>query len=180
MIRTFISIEFPEKIKNEVQRIQLILKNLNFLGSFTKSENLHLTLKFLGEISEEQLDEIKTRLNKIVFKPLKLHLGQVGSFNFKNNPRIVWIAVLGESIFKLQASIDEALEGIFQKENQFMSHLTIARIKHLSDKESLKKLISNLSVDASEFIISSFFLKKSELKKDGPIYTTLEEFYSTQ
>ena len=80
------------------------------------------------------------------------------------------------NIYELQKQIDESLKETFQKEERFMSHLTIARIKHTKSPDIFKEYLKNISVKPISFQINSFFLKFSELKPLGPVYTTLAEY----
>jgi len=107
MPRLFISLDMPEEIINEISKIQKHIFQRNFIvGSFTKKENLHLTLKFLGEVPEDKVEEIKNNLSKIKFKKFKVHLGELGFFG----DRIFWVELLGDEIFKLQKEVDDKLK----------------------------------------------------------------------
>lgn len=177
-IRAFICVDFPDEIIKEITRVQSVLEKRPFTGKLTEPENLHLTLKFLGEVDREKLEKAKSKLSKIVFPILSAGLLNAGLFSYKNNPRIVWIKVTG--IFGLQKSIDETLSELFPKEERFMSHLTIGRIKYVKDKLGFKNYMKNLSVKKLKFPVESFKLKSSELRSNGPVYATLEEYKSGQ
>src|SRR3989344_9350271 len=130
MVRVFICIDFNDEIVKELARIQDSIKNIKFTGKFTELENLHLTLKFLGEIDEDKVEEVKKRLDKVNVNEFEAKLGRMGVFSSNGNPRIVWIKVEGDGIWELQKKIDELLGGLFKKEERFMSHLTVARVKY--------------------------------------------------
>lgn len=176
-IRAFICLEASEEAIMEVARIQEMLDNARFHGKKTELENLHLTLKFLGEIPEEKINKIKERLREIKFAKFSAKFVEPGIFSFRGSPKIVWIKIGGKGVFDLQRQIDETMiaEG-FKKEERFMSHMTVARIKYVTDKSNFVSYIKKLAIKKIEWEIKSFFLKKSELKTYGPIYTTLEEF----
>ncbi len=175
LTRAFIAIEFPDEVIKEVARVQEIIRNLKFTGKLTELENLHLTLKFLGEIEQDKLKRIKERLRQIKFKEMELKLGKVGFFNFRGRPRIVWIKIFGKGIFELQKKIDEALEkeGI-KNEERFMGHITIARIKYVNDKEGFGNYINRIKLKEVKFSVDGFSLKKSELRTVGPFYSNIE------
>ena len=175
-LRTFICIDFPSEVIKEVARIQTLIKNkFIFTGKSIELENLHLTLKFLGEIDKNKLEKIKEKLSTIKFPILNLQLSHMGTFSFKRKPRIVWIKING-NIFALQKKIDESLSKLFTKEERFMSHLTIARIKYVKDKSGFIDYVKNIKPKKIKFSVSKFKLKSSELKPTGPIYTTLEKY----
>jgi RNA 2',3'-cyclic 3'-phosphodiesterase len=173
LTRTFICIDFPNEVIKEVARIQnLIHKSLSFSGKITELENLHLTLKFLGHIDDKKLSHVQKALSKIKFPTLNLKLAQAGTFNFKSKPKIVWLKITG-NVFELHKKIDETLQKItaspdkkqlFPKEERFMSHLTIARIKYAKSPNDFKNYIANIKPKKIEFQIPEFKLKSSDLR----------------
>jgi len=175
-LRTFICIDFPEEVTKEVARIQEFIEKQNPTGKITELENLHLTLKFLGEITPEALEKVKQALSKIKFPKLDLWISKAGTFNYGRRPKLVWIKVSGEAIFSLQNEIDKSLSDLFPKEERFMSHLTIARIKYIKDKQGFIKYVSRIKPKKIKFNIDKFKLKSSELHPGCPVYTTLEEY----
>lgn len=172
--RAFIAIDFPDEVIKEVARVQELAAKKKFQGKMTELENLHLTLKFLGEIDDRKLEEVKKRLTGIKFGGMELKLGKIGVFSFRGNPRIIWIKIEGKAIFELQGKIDEALKGLYEKEERFMSHLTIARVKYAKDKKDFLERMNNISTKAVKFRIDRFKLKKSDLRKMGPVYQDIE------
>jgi len=175
LTRTFIAINFPSDIIKEVARIQGIISKKPFTGKLIELENLHLTLKFLGEVNENILNKTKKALSTIKFPTLNLQLNHVGTFNYKNKPRIIWIKVTG-NIFTLQKQIDESLKDLLPPEERFMSHLTIARIKYVKSPSLFTDYISKIKPKKIKFQINNFKLKSSELHAQGPVYTTLRTY----
>jgi RNA 2',3'-cyclic 3'-phosphodiesterase len=178
LTRAFVCITFPEEVIKELSRIQSSLEKYNFTGKLTELENLHLTLKFLGEISPEVLNKVKDKLSRIEFKPFKAKLLQVGTFNIKGKPKIVWVKIGGEAIFHLQKQIDIALKDLFPIEERFMSHLTIARIKYLKSKAEFNDFIKSIKPKPLTFEVNEFKLNSSVLLPLGPVYTILESYSS--
>ena len=170
-MRTFISIDIPGKIKKEIKKIQEQLPE--FRGKIIELENLHLTLKFLRELSEEKIEEIMKRLNEINFSKFEAVVESIGFFS-KDFIRIIWLHVSGCD--EIQKAIDEKLKDLFEKEKRFMSHLTIARIKSVKDKNNFVKIIKEIKIIPIKFPVEKFRLKKSTLNEKGPIYETLEEY----
>ena len=202
LTRTFICIALSDEAIKEVARIQSLL-NKRFVGrvssierlrsearstaareeqgvfyilKFTKLENLHLTLKFLGEIPSEALEKVRTILSSISFNEFEAHLEDIGTFTYKGNPKIIWIKIAGKPIYDLQKQIDVSLSPLFKQEERFMSHLTIARIKHVPDKEYFNHSIKDISVKKVNFQVSSFKLMSSDLHDLDPVYSILEEY----
>ena len=172
-VRAFISVDIPENMQREIVKIQESLPD--FRGKFTETENLHLTLKFLGDIDEKTLSEVKKRLKEIDVHAFETKISEIGVFS-PEYLRIVWLKLDGCD--KLQNAIDDSLSGIFEKEARFMSHLTIVRIKKIKGKERFLNQIKKIKIpDSLKFRIDSFRLKKSTLTPKGPVYDTIEEYF---
>ena len=170
-IRIFVSTDLPEDIQKEVKKIQDILPK--FEGKRTELENLHLTLKFLGGISEERVEEVKKRLRDVKFEKFESEIDGMGVFSLKF-VKIVWVHL--RNCNELQKIIDEALSGIFRKEERFMSHVTIARVKFLKNKNYFLGELKKIKIPKIKFTVDKFRLKKSTLTPDGPVYEILEEY----
>jgi 2'-5' RNA ligase len=175
-MRCFIAVELPKEAKEKVALLQKAIKSRDFFDKkFTEEENLHLTIKFLGEIDEEKTGKTRQALRTIKFSPFTASAEEFGVFS-KQAIRIVWLKISGAD--ELQKKVDEVLSGLFEKEKRFMGHLTIARPKKINqeNKEPFLKLLSSLKTEKLSFRVNSFALFKSELKKEEP-YTKIEEFY---
>jgi len=175
--RCFVALDLPRDVIREISKTQKLIKEKKlFDGKLVDSENLHLTLKFLGEISKEEIAEVKKRLREIKFKSFEVGLGNVGVFSSKYNSyiRVIWIKLNGKRTFELQKIIDEKLSDLFEPERRFMSHITIARVKRVYDKKGFLEYLKKLKVPKMKFKIDKFFLKKSELFDAGPVYEDIE------
>lgn len=178
LTRAFICIDFPDEVIKEVARVQEVLGNKIFTGKMTELENLHLTLKFLGEIDNKTLEKVKNELAKIDFKKFEAKLGGIGTFSSHGNPRIVWIKLNGEEVWILQKKIDDSLKELFKPEERFMSHLTIARVKYARDKADFINYVKNMRVKEVRFEINRFKLMSFDLRSTGPVYSIIEEYKS--
>jgi len=178
--RCFISINLPEKVILEIVKIQKQLEKENlFVGKFTEPENLHLTLKFLGEVDEDKIEDIKERLGKIKSKSFETELGECGFFDNRKSKRfpkkfIIWIHLT--NCENLQKEVDKALSGLFEKEKRFMSHLTITRVKKIKDKIKLIEFLNKIKTRGIKFNVDKFYLMESKLSKKGSEYSVIEEF----
>lgn len=170
-MRCFIGIDLSLEATKEIKRLQRIIKP-HFVGKTTSSENLHLTLKFLGEIKDANLNEIKKRLSSIKYRRFELTLEDIGVFS-QEIIKIVWVKV---STVPLQQLIDNCLNDIFKPEHRFMGHVTIARVKKLKDKDKFLKLINSTNINMIAFIVREFYLKESILTKEGPIYKIINKY----
>ena len=171
-MRCFISIDLPVEATKEIERLQRIIKP-HFVSKITSSENLHLTLKFLGEIEDTTLDEVKKKLSSIEHQSFELTLNELGVFSQKFI-KMVWVEV---SAVPLQQLVDNCLKYIFEPEHRFMGHITIARVKKIEDKQSFLKLINATTINKIIFTVREFYLKESILTNEGPIYKVINKYY---
>jgi len=182
-MRAFIAIEISEEIRSALAQIQSHLKYAGGDVKWVEPHNIHLTLKFLGEISEEKSEKIKSILDEIgkATNPFEITIKDIGAFPKIEYPRVIWVGLdKGANESRVLAEkIDESLSKIgFQKETRpFASHLTIGRVRSSKNKEALKEKIfsSPQSTVHSPQLISSVILFKSTLTPKGPIYTKLHE-----
>jgi len=166
-MRLFIAIEPPEEIKEYLSSIKLP----DFKGTAVKPSNIHLTLKFLGEVDEDKKNEIKKRLNKIKLEPINCTTSNIGYFPSEDYIKVIWIGLEPKGkLTNLQQEIDNQLKDLFPKDKNFHPHLTLARVKFIEDKEKFKETIKTLKTEKHEFTITEFKLLKSTLTKEGPIY----------
>ena len=170
-MRCFIGIDLSIATIKEIQKIQKKLKP-NFIGRLTSSENLHLTLKFLGVIEDGVINDIKKKLSSIKHPPFELTLKDIGVFSQKFI-KIIWVKV---SDVPLQPLVDNCLSDIFEPENRFMGHITIARVKSLADQNSFLQLINTTKVNEVSFMVRDFYLKESILTPNGPIYKDIARY----
>lgn len=170
-MRTFISIKLPQKVLMKVEEIQEKLPE--FIGRKTELKNLHLTLKFFGEISLDKIEEIKSRLSNIHFNKFEADIKDIGFFD-NPNQGIIWLGIT--NCEGIQKEIDNLLEGLFEKERRFMGHLTIARVKSIQDKKKFLEILKEIKIPNMFFIVDKVYLIESKLKKDGPDYRDIEEY----
>lgn len=172
-MRLFIAIDFNE-LKNYFTELQKQLPN-NTRLSLVKS--FHLTLKFLGEVQPNKIDEIIGILKTIKFEPFSAYLNSIGIFPTENYIRVVWVGLNPEErILELQKQIDESLKKLFKKEKNFKAHITLCRVKYPEDKKTFVEQVKKIKVENKKIEIKDFRLVKSTLSPKGPIYEDLEVF----
>ncbi len=175
LFRMFIAIQFSDEVIKEVARVQKLISKQKFTGKLTELENIHLTLKFLGEIDFEMAEKVQKKLEEIKINEITAKLGGIGTFCRKNSC-IVWIKLNGKELFELQKKIDDLLKGFFKPEERFMSHITVGRVKYVKDIKNFKKMIESISVRKIGFKIKKFQLKLSELNPLWPVYSNIKEY----
>ena len=172
-MRLFIAINL-NGLKNYFMDLQKQLPN-NAMLSLVKS--FHLTLKFLGEVHPDKIDEIAGILRTIKFYPFAVFTDSVGIFPTENYIRVVWVGLKPEEkVLELQKQIDESLRGLFRKEKDFKAHITLCRVKYPEDKKLFLEQINKIKVENKGIEIKDFRLVKSTLTPKGPVYEDLEVF----
>ncbi|MFH1442120.1 MAG: RNA 2',3'-cyclic phosphodiesterase [Candidatus Omnitrophota bacterium] len=185
-MRAFIAIELPKEIKSALAKIQEELKSSNDDVRWVEPKNIHLTLKFLGEIDEEKFNKLTKIIDDIVKTKNIFHmnLSSFGAFPDIKYPRVIWAgADKGDAELKV---IVKELENKIQKigipkENRaFSSHITIGRVRSGLNKDKLKQKLEELSKTTParktvEFEVKKITLFKSTLTSKGPIYETIHQ-----
>ena len=176
-MRLFVAIEIPEEIK---EYISIVQENINSEKSkirLVNTDNMHLTLKFLGEVQPDKLDEIKEKLKEVKFNKFLMYLDNIGVFPGENYIRVVWIGLKPENgILQLQKNIDDSLNKLFKKEKNFKAHITLARVKYIEDKKLFLENLKKMKIENKKIDVKDFRLIKSTLDRDGPVYENLEVF----
>jgi RNA 2',3'-cyclic 3'-phosphodiesterase len=180
-IRSFVSID----IDNEqiLSRVDSIMSSLSSLGADLKPverENIHLTLKFLGNVSPSKLAEVKSALGKARFEPFSLEIKGAGAFPNLKRISVIWIGV-GEGWSKAQLIFEETEKylhevGFSRETRPFSPHITIARVKSGRKRDELAGFLEHLADESfGTFDADRIRLKQSVLSPSGPKYSTLFE-----
>ena len=176
-MRLFVVIDLGHDVRNYLYDLEKSIGNNLAKVKWVAKKNLHLTLKFLGEISDERVEDVKERLRRINASRFKLKLNGIGVFPNENIIRVVWIGLKPEDkIRELQRKVDEETLDISKEAMEFVGHLTIGRIKAVKNKEAFLKRIKELDIKEIEFKVDDFKLFKSTLSKDGPKYELLDNY----
>ena len=177
-MRTFIAINLPKEIKDYLFDLQKELKNkLPAKINWVAKKNLHITLKFLGETTEQNKKEICEILKNIKLKEFEVELDQIGTFPSENLIKVIWIGLKPEKqLIGLQHQIDAETIKFSNREQKFQTHLTLGRVKLVKNKEKFTKTIKEIETKKLKFKITKFEFMESILTKDGPKYKTIEEY----
>jgi 2'-5' RNA ligase len=157
------------------------LRSANADIKFVEPGNLHLTLKFLGEIKDNLVDDIHNRMEESFkdFSRFEVQLRGVGVFPSLRYIKVVWVGIEEnkEKLAKMQESLEDNISNLgFKKEGRFKPHLTIGRVKSPRNKDKLAEIITTMKDKEIDMIrVDRVLLKKSVLTPKGPIYTTLRE-----
>ena len=172
-MRTFVAIEVSSKdVLNSIHKIQT---ELNIKAKPVELHNMHFTVQFLGEVSEEMVRKISDALSSIEFSTFSISFVSVGVFPKPNFPRVIWIGTNDgvSELEKLAEMIRSELSQLgFNPDKKFKPHVTIFRVKNKIEGIS-SKLEKFSSYYFGKQTVSEIKLKKSELTPNGPIYTDL-------
>jgi 2'-5' RNA ligase len=145
-------------------------------------QNIHLTLKFIGDTNPEELLHIKEALAGACegIKPFELKIANTGVFGSNYNPKVIWFGIdQNEMLQKLAQNISSNLEtvGILGDRQNFVPHLTIGRIREIKDKKYFQQLMGRFhEVELQNQQVVGFELYESILRREGPIYNVIETF----
>ena len=147
-------------------------------AKWTKPENLHITLKFLGEIAPAQVTDIQKTISQVAERHAAI-TADLESFGFlpdSRRPRVLYIATSQEEKMRaLSDDLEKALEPLgFAQDHRFKAHITLARLRSLYNLEQLKNKTADLTVRGT-FTLENLVLFKSTLTPQGPVYAALHE-----
>ncbi len=188
-MRTFIAVDLSEEIRTRIEEIQKQFMDLeiheNLKLKFVNPEQAHQTVKFLGDVPEDRIEEVKGALVEISRKPFDIALRGVGFFPEASpekvrNIRVIWIGMEKgvEELKALQKEVESKMHALgFPLEKRFSSHVTLCRVKMLSRAGSrdemgrlLKKIAELGEEGVGEMLVDELKLKRSTLTPKGPIY----------
>ncbi|NJN54025.1 MAG: RNA 2',3'-cyclic phosphodiesterase [Anaerolineae bacterium] len=180
-IRTFIAIELAPEIKEELGRVSKLLAGQLPAPQvrWVHPENMHLTLRFLGETAVTQLPQLVAELDKVGqhHTPFSLQLARLGCFPNRKRPRVIWVGIAGEdtALMAVKQVLDQRLMslGWAAEDKPFNAHLTIGRVP--DGRPVLDRLPATLNWETAvkplSFTIAALHLIESQLTPKGPLYT---------
>ncbi len=187
-IRTFIAVETGkaprEKLAELLNRLRKASQFTSARPSWVKPENIHITLKFLGNIEEEMVAQIESHMNEIAYRSCAFDVsaGGLGVFPNKRQPRILWLGIKKgkEELQEIQELLERKFISLgFEPERRtFHPHLTLARIKYLKGTSPLMDIVEKHQAysEIGNWHVDRLILFKSDLHPDGAIYTPIKEF----
>lgn len=179
-IRCFAAIEVPEKIQALLVKVQDAFRQKIKRASWTKFGNFHLTLKFLDEVNNQNVDEIDAALQRVTINhnPFSIEIGGIGAFPNLARPRVLWVGLKrgDEPTVKLANAINRELAELgYSKDNRFHPHFTLARLKSQVNLRPYINLFQKFeTLDRTLLTVDKIVLVKSELHPSGAIYSPLK------
>jgi len=180
-IRSFISIDLgDEKILSRVESITSSLLSLGGDLKPVERENIHLTLKFLGNVSASKLGEIKSGFTQVAFLPFSLEIKGAGAFPNLKRMNVIWVGV-GEGWSEVELIFEQTEKllhqlGFSRETRAFSPHITVARVKSGRKRDEIAAFLGHLADESfGTFPVEKVRLKQSILSPSGPKYSTLFE-----
>lgn len=175
-IRTFIALDVPVEVKEHISKVQHDLRRMGGARiSWTRPAGIHLTLKFLGDVERDRLDEVTkaVRDSAALVNPFKIITTKTGGFPNLRRPRVLWWGLSSdESLMTLQDSVDRnlGLEGFKTDEKRFHPHLTIGRVKYVDRRSEVIDEFSSLDMPLFTWEVRDVRVMSSVLNPQGAEY----------
>jgi len=178
-VRSFVAIEIPDNIRGELSSLQNRWQQSQAGIRWTKPQNIHLTLKFLGDIPVAKIDVIGGALQAMCAKTDTFHnkITRLGVFPTPKKARVLWAGVdtFGERLPQFAKKIDEALINLgFSKESRrFVPHLTLGRARSILSGDFVHSFLAT-PFESNEFEAREIVLMRSQLRPTGAVYTVIK------
>jgi 2'-5' RNA ligase len=171
-MRLFIAVD-ADPVSEELLDVQRSLSG----AGLKKVSHFHITLKFLGEVADSYVPEIIGMLDSVSFPSFSFSLSGMGFFPDERRISVVWVGVDAHKEFlALHEKIDSAISSLFRPDNNFVPHVTLARVRFLEDKSSFLDSVSRIAVPDVSVDVSHFHLFRSTLTPSGPVYEIVASF----
>ena len=182
MARLFTAIRLPAEVIHYAHQIQSQLdESQSFKGRFVESINMHITLTFIGHVKPGEVELIRSALRQVHENSFELRSAHPGTFGKGHNIRLIHLPLHGV-IEPLKAAIDEKLRSLLDparnplEKRKYAPHLTLARVKQVSDFEKLAICLADVPEPPQSFTVDQFELIQSQLSDEGPHYSVLERY----
>jgi len=180
-VRLFVALEIPSDIRENLAALIRELRAIAPKEKWVRAENVHVTLKFIGEVAPEKVTAIRQALSSVRSDlAVKLDFRGLGFFPDEKHPRVFWAGISATPNLKtLAADIETALEkvGVPREQRPFSPHLTLARFETRKLPPNLQAAVrQNMAREFGTLETTQFHLIESKLKPSGAEYTTLQSF----
>jgi len=180
-MRLFIGIDVTDELRGALVQVQEKLKSTGADIKPVEPENIHLTIKFLGEVGDDIVGKISAAIERSISGKgvFQADVRGIGVFPSLKYIRVIWAGVGtgADRIVELQRSLDSELVDLgFRRERDYVPHITLARVRSPKGKEKLVEAVKEVSdLEFGHMQVLSVKLKQSTLTSRGPIYSTLSE-----
>ena len=175
MPRLFVAIDLPERIKDDITATYIALPGARWIDE----PQLHLTLRFIGEVPGDKAEGIASALRRVSGPAFSLHVGAVGYFPPRRDPRILWAGLSkNEELSRLQARIERSIvsQGLESECRKFHAHITVARLDATPPGRVATWVTQHSLFRTEPFAVSSFHLYSSILKREGALHEKIASY----
>jgi 2'-5' RNA ligase len=182
MVRAFIAVNISDGHRQRLAELLDSFRSLDVGVKWVVPENLHVTLKFLGDTDEKVLDDLYAAVRNALagLRRFQLSLRGLGQFPNARSPRVVWVGINdgADSLRQLSKRVSEAVIpfGFETEKRKFSAHLTIGRVKHTKNISTLVDKLTSMEFETEPAVVSEVIFYQSTLRPQGPIYTPLSKF----
>ena len=177
----FCAFELPEAVRKGISEHSRKVRDAvpDATASWSRPENIHLTVKFFGNVDQAKVPAISAAAVRVVkdFSPVQIEVGKTGVFPRPSRPQVLWIGIEDASggLAKLQKQLEDefAREGFAKEDRAFRPHLTIARIRKPHDAARLAQTHLEMNFNTVELTLTELVLFRSELSSKGSKYTPI-------
>lgn len=180
--RCFIAVDITDEAKKILSEAQKYLQAGKARVKWVEEVNFHLTLKFLGEVSQTRLSEVQSSLRIIAgrHRISEFSVGGAGAFPNIRNPKIIWAGLKDsqDALSALHRDVDQEMSklGFAREQKKFSPHLTLGRIKESGPAPRLAELLMNVAIQECVVPLREFRLMRSKLTPQGPEYSSISSF----
>jgi 2'-5' RNA ligase len=181
-VRSFLAFDLEnEVVQKRLADVQKLLVKAGADLKLVEPQNIHMTIRFLGDIAPNMVEKVFDEMRKVQFAPFDVRISGLGVFPDLRYPRVVWTGITegADQLRNVFSQLEPRLRGLgFNADPKgFSPHLTIARVKSGKNKAQLAEFITkNVSYDFGTVKAECLRLKRSDLTPKGPVYSTLREF----
>ena len=183
LLRTFLSIPVPNEVHSLMDKLQNTVNTNGAIVNWIRKGNIHLTLKFIGDVPEDDVDMVSNTIKNIISSSnsVQLQISDTGCFPKKTRPRILWLGINGDltPLQDIVNNINDALDPLgYPKENkEYVPHLTLARIKYPQKNTPDISSFLNAEYEPIKLQTNKIHFMRSELFFKGSVYTILDTHY---
>lgn len=181
-VRAFIAIELNEALRRQLEATQTKLRTSAADVKWVEPKNIHLTLKFLGDVPKEKLDDLCAAIENSIsgFKKFEFQVNGLGCFPLKGTPRIIWAEVgLGDDLLsRIVGSLEKYIRSFCEEKDdkKFSPHVTLGRVRSNKNISNLAFLLKQDIELREKQIVDHITLFQSDLSPSGPIYSIIKSF----
>ncbi len=179
-MRAFVAVELPAEVRSRLAALNRQLAESQADVKWVEAQNLHVTMRFLGEMSEKPLEEVRRRLEAIgrAAPVCEAQLSQPGAFPSIRSPRVIWMGLGAgaKALARIAARIDKELRslGIAPEARAFVAHVTLGRVRSSRRLDQLSRRLTEASWSPpGPFVVDHVTLFESRLSSAGPAYVPL-------